>query len=225
MKTVLITGANRGIGLQISQDLVNAGHKVYMGTRAKGRTGDAVDDLNATWVTIDVAEPQSIRDAADWFGSNESELDVLINNAGIYPDKGDSILDVSRDQFVETFQTNTFGVVEVTQAFLPFLRKADKARVVNLSSGYSQLEGLNADSPTYCLSKLALNGITIMLANKLKGEIAVNSVSPGWVRTDMGGSSADRSIEEGAKGTVWLATEASHELTGKFFRDQEEIDW
>jgi NAD(P)-dependent dehydrogenase (short-subunit alcohol dehydrogenase family) len=123
-------------------------------------------------------------------------------------------------------QTNTFGPLEMTQAFLPYLRKSSGARVVNMSSSYGQLDGLSANAPSYCLSKFALNGVTIMLAEALKGEgIAVNSMCPGWVRTDMGGSTAPRSVAEGADTAVWLATEADQKLTGKFFRDRKEIPW
>jgi NAD(P)-dependent dehydrogenase (short-subunit alcohol dehydrogenase family) len=125
-----------------------------------------------------------------------------------------------------TFQTNTFGALEVTQAFLPYLRKSQAARVINVSSGYGQLDGLSPDVPSYCLSKLALNGLTIMLAEALKPDhIAVNSMCPGWVRTAMGGPNADRSVDEGADTAVWLASEAPHELTGNFFRDRQEVPW
>ena len=131
-----------------------------------------------------------------------------------------------RDRLAQTFQTNTFGPLEVTQAFLPYLRQAAAARVINVSSGYGQLEGLSPDVPSYCLSKLALNGLTIMLAEALHADhIAVNSMCPGWVRTDMGGPNATRSVEEGADTAVWLADEAPHELTGKFFRNRQEIPW
>src|SRR5205085_4078032 len=136
-------------------------------------------------------------------------LDVLINNAGIYPDKGLTILTVSREQMVNTLQTNTFGPLEVTQAFIPLLQKAGSARVINVSSGYGQLEGLSPGVPSYCLSKLALNGVTIMLAKALKADgIAVNSMCPGWVRTEMGGANDDRSVEEGADTAVGLADHA-----------------
>jgi NAD(P)-dependent dehydrogenase (short-subunit alcohol dehydrogenase family) len=114
----------------------------------------------------------------------------------------------------------------VTQAFLPYLRTAPQPRVINLSSGYGQLSDLSPDVPSYCLSKLALNGVTIMLAKALQSDkIAVNALCPGWVRTDMGGATAPRSVEEGADTAVWLATEASQELSGKFFRDRQEIPW
>ena len=153
-------------------------------------------------------------------------MDVLINNAGVYPDPGLTILTLPRDRLAQTFQTNTFGPLEVTQAFLPYLRQAAAARVINVSSGDGQLEGLSPDVPSYCLSKLALNGLTIMLAEALRADhIAVNSMCPGWVRTDMGGPNATRSVEEGADTAVWLADEAPHELTGKFFRNRQEIPW
>jgi NAD(P)-dependent dehydrogenase (short-subunit alcohol dehydrogenase family) len=112
------------------------------------------------------------------------------------------------------------------QQFLPLLKRAGAARVINMSSGYGQLSDLSPEVSSYCLSKLALNGVTIMLAKALAAEgIAVNSVCPGWVRTDMGGSEAPRSVEEGADTAVWLATEADQSLTGEFFRDRAKISW
>jgi NAD(P)-dependent dehydrogenase (short-subunit alcohol dehydrogenase family) len=109
---------------------------------------------------------------------------------------------------------------------LPYLKNAGSARVINVSSGYGELKGLSADVPSYCLSKLTLNGVTLMLDQKLQGQrISVNSLCPGWVRTDMGGPGASRSVEEGADTAVWLATEAPQESSGKFFRDRKEIDW
>jgi len=151
---------------------------------------------------------------------------VLINNAGIYPDEGVSILTASRELMMGTLETNTLGALETTQAFLPFLKKAAPARIINLSSGYGQIEGLSANAPSYCLSKLALDGVTIMLAQALKAErIAVNAMCPGWVKTDMGGASAPRSVAEGADTAVWLASEADPQVTGKMFRDRKEIPW
>lgn len=228
MKIVLITGANRGIGWQTAHELSGKGYRVYLGTRDAKANGETVEDIKgeAFWITIDVSDSDGIGEAAKWLTQQESALDVLINNAGILPDEGLSITTISRNQLVTTFQTNTFGPIEVTQTFLPLLRRSEAARVVNVSSGYGQLEGLSADVPSYCLSKLTLNGVTLMLADKLKADgISVNSVCPGWVRTDMGGSSAPRSVKEGAAGIVWLAGEAPHELTGKFFRDRQEIEW
>jgi NAD(P)-dependent dehydrogenase (short-subunit alcohol dehydrogenase family) len=230
-KIVFITGANRGIGLETAQQLGRRGFHVVIGARdeASGRHAAAsieAEGGKATFLPLDVSRSESIRAAAGQFARFADHLDVLINNAGIYPDKGLTILTVPRERLDQTLQTNTFGALEVTQAFLPYLRKASAARVINVSSGYGQLEGLAPDVPSYCLSKLALNGLTLMLAPALKPDgIAVNSMCPGWVRTDMGGPNASRSVEEGADTAVWLADEAPHRLTGRFFRDRREIPW
>lgn len=229
MKTVLITGANRGIGFETARQLATRGFHVVMGVRSESQGQKAQLELEkagkVSLLALDVSDSKSITMAASQFAPF-GQLDVLINNAGIYPDEGISILTLSRKQVVGTLQTNTFGPLEITQAFLPYLKKAQAPRVINVSSGYGQLDGLSGDVPSYCLSKLALNGITIMLAEALKEHrIAVNSMCPGWVRTDMGGPSASRSVEEGADTIVWLATEADQNLTGKFFRDRKEIPW
>lgn len=229
MKTVLITGANRGIGFETARQLAARGFHVVIGVRSEEQGHAALRQLEGlgkvSLLVVDVSETKSIASAASKFASI-GQLDVLINNAGIYPDEGISILNVAREQMVSTFQTNTFGPLEMTQAFFPYLKKSSAARVINLSSGYGQLDGLSANVPSYCLSKLALNGVTIMLAEALKADgIAVNSMCPGWVRTDMGGASATRSVEEGADTAVWLASEADQKLTGKFFRDRKEIGW
>ena len=230
-KIVLITGANRGIGLETARQLAQRGLQVVIGARdqASGRrVADAInaDGGKATFLSLDVSSTGSIRKAASEFARIDDHLDVLINNAGIYPDKGLTILTLPRERIDQTFQTNTFGPLEVTQAFLPYLRKSGAARIINVSSGLGQLEGLSPDVPSYCLSKLTLDGLTIMLAQALRAErIAVNAMCPGWVRTEMGGPNASRSVEEGADTAVWLAHEAAHKLTGKFFRDRKEIPW
>jgi NAD(P)-dependent dehydrogenase (short-subunit alcohol dehydrogenase family) len=230
-KIVLITGANKGIGLETARQLSNRGCHVVIGVR-NAKAGEAAmarlakEKGKASLLELDVSNSKSVTCAATEFANQFDRLDVLINNAGIYPDEGLTILTIPRQQLTETFQTNTFGPVEVTQAFLPYLRKAKGARVINMSSGYGQIEELRANVPSYCLSKLALNGVTLMLSQALNEHgIAVNSMSPGWVRTDMGGAAAPRSVEEGAETAVWLATEAAQELTGKFFQDRKEIPW
>jgi NAD(P)-dependent dehydrogenase (short-subunit alcohol dehydrogenase family) len=229
MKTVLITGANRGIGFETARQLAARGFNVVIGTRSEPQGQKAQRELEkagkVSLLVVDVSDSKSIAHAAAKFASI-GQLDVLINNAGIYPDEGVSILTISREQMTGTFQTNTFGPLAMTQAFLPYLKESPAARVINVSSGYGQLDGLAANVPSYCLSKFALNGVTIMLSQALKGDgVAVNSMCPGWVRTDMGGSSAPRSVEEGADTAVWLASEADQSLTGKFFRDRKEIPW
>ena len=230
-RIVLITGGNRGIGFETAEQLANRGFHVVVAARDELKGQKAAEKLttaggNGTFLTLDVSSSESIRNAANEFREIADHLDVLINNAGIYPDKGANILTIERQQMIDTLETNTLGPLEVTQAFLPYLRKAVAPRVINISSGYGELGGLSPNVPSYCLSKLALNGVTIMLSQALRSEhIAVNSMCPGWVRTDMGGPNATRSIAEGADTAVWLADEAPHELTGKFFRDREEISW
>jgi NAD(P)-dependent dehydrogenase (short-subunit alcohol dehydrogenase family) len=229
MKTVLITGANRGIGFETARQLAARGFHVVIGSRLEQAGQEAVTKLKrigkVSSLVVDVSDSTSIALAAAKF-AGIGQLDVLINNAGIYPDEGMSILTIPRDTMVNTFHTNTFGPVEMTQAFLPYLKKSPAARVINVSSGYGEIGGLSPNVPSYCLSKLTLNGATIMLAQALRQDgIAVNAMCPGWVRTDMGGSSATRSVEEGADTAVWLATEADQTETGKFFRDRKPISW
>ena len=230
-RIALITGSNRGIGLEAARQLARRGFHAIITSRdeAKGeRAAESIrqDGGKVTFLPLDVSSSERIGNAAGRFGTIADRLDVLINNAGVYPDAGVTVLTVPRDRLAQTLQTNTFGPLEVTQAFLPHLRKSDGARVINVSSGYGQLEGLSADEPSYCFSKLALNGLTIMLGRALRADhIAVNSMCPGWVRTDMGGPGATLSVEQGADTAVWLADDAPHNLTGKFFRNRREISW
>jgi NAD(P)-dependent dehydrogenase (short-subunit alcohol dehydrogenase family) len=180
----------------------------------------------AEGLVLDVDDSVSVAHAAREFADRFGRLDVLVNNAGVYHDKKYTILTAPRELFASTLNTNTFGPIEVVQQFLPALRKSDDPRIINMSSGYGQLSDLSPDVSSYCLSKLALNGVTIMLAKALAADrIAVNSVCPGWVRTDMGGAEAPRSVDEGADTAVWLATEADASLTGRFFHDRAEIPW
>jgi NAD(P)-dependent dehydrogenase (short-subunit alcohol dehydrogenase family) len=230
-RIVLITGSNRGIGLETARQLARRGFHVVLAARDERKGRQVAEAIQAgggkaTFLSMDASSSDSIRTAASQFTATAAHLDVLINNAAIYPDEGLTILTLPRDRLAQTFHTNTFGPLEVTQAFLPYLRQAAAARVINVSSGYGQLEGLSSDVPSYCLSKLALNGLTIMLAEALQADhVAVNSMCPGWVRTDMGGPNATRSVEEGADTAVWLADEAPHKLTGKFFRNRQGIPW
>src|SRR2546430_1279884 len=162
LKTVLVTGANKGIGFETARQLAERGWQVVIGARNPPAGQAAAAKITkgggaASFLEMDVANSQSIARAAAQFGKQFSQLDVLINNAGIYPDEGLTILTLSREQLTTTFQTNTFGPVAVTQAFLPYLRQSKTARVINVSSGYGQLGGLSANVPSYCLSKLALN--------------------------------------------------------------------
>ena len=227
-KTALVTGANKGIGFEIVRQLLAEGHRVFLTARnaAAGQEAASSLDGDVHFLQMDVSDDASIQKGAKTYGELSDLLDVLINNAGIYPDENFDILTISREQLVETFQTNTFGPAKVTQAFLPFLKKSSAPRIINISSGYGEIGGLSYKAPSYCLSKLALNGVTIMLDQALRSQgIAVYAMCPGWVRTDMGGANAARSVEEGADTAVWLATAAPQTLSGKFFRDRRAIGW
>jgi NAD(P)-dependent dehydrogenase (short-subunit alcohol dehydrogenase family) len=227
-KIALVTGGNRGIGKEIVRQLANKDFRVILTARDSKTGAQAASSIkgDVRFIALDVGNDQSIVQAAENFSKESDQLDVLVNNAGIYPDDGFNILTAPRELLTETFQTNTFGAIRVIQAFLPFLSRAHQARIITLSSGYGELGGLSAKVPSYCLSKLTLNGATIMFDQVLRHRgIAVNSVCPGWVRTDMGGSNATSSVEEGADTAVWLATDAPHSLSGKFFRRRGEIHW
>jgi len=224
----LVTGGNKGIGFAICQGLLAAGFEVILAARSLDKAKAAAEQLpspsSVRVVALDVTDDQSIHRAVAQLSQEISYLNVLVNNAGVYPDEGVNILTVSRDLLNLAMNTNAFGPIRVTQAFLPLLEKAPAARVINVSSGYGELNSLSADVPSYCLSKLALNGTTIMLADALPN-MAVYAMCPGWVRTDMGGATATRSPEQGADTAIWLATEASPNLSGKYFRDRREISY
>jgi NAD(P)-dependent dehydrogenase (short-subunit alcohol dehydrogenase family) len=229
-KTVLITGANKGIGREIASQLAAKGFHVFAGARNREAGRKAADEITtnggkATFLEIDVSDNASVTAAAREFSKIVDHLDVLVNNAGIMVDGDDAILEISDKLFRETIETNTLGALRVTRAFVPLLAKSKAPRIINVSSGGGQLTGgVDGWSPAYCISKTALNGVTSQLAAALP-KFAVNSVCPGWVRTDMGGRNATRSVEEGADTIVWLASEAPQDITGKFSRDRKEIPW
>ena len=229
-RTALVTGANKGIGYEVARQLAAKGFHVFVGARNRDAGRKAADEIakgrgKATFLEIDVADNASISAAARELPKITDHLDVLVNNAGIMMDDDDAILEVSDDIFRKTLETNALGALRVTRAFVPLLAKSRTPRVINVSSGGGQLTG-GADgwSPAYCISKTALNGVTSQLASALP-RFAVNSVCPGWVRTDMGGQNATRSVEEGADTIVWLAADAPQSLTGKFLRDRKEMAW
>jgi NAD(P)-dependent dehydrogenase (short-subunit alcohol dehydrogenase family) len=230
-KYALVTGGNRGIGFAICQGLLASGLNVIVAARSLDNAKTAAEKLQSTQkkvhvVELDVADDQSIGRAAQHLTQEIPHLDILVNNAGIYPDEGVNILTISRELLDRTMNTNVFGPIRTSQAFLPLLEKAFQARIINVSSGYGQLNGLSFNVPSYCLSKLTLNGATIMLADALRAKsIPVNAIDPGWVKTDMGGSSAPRSPQQGADTAIWLATEASPSLTGKLWHDRREVSY
>ena len=228
-KTALVTGANKGIGFEVVRELARLGLRVFLGARNAEAGRAAADKLNkdgsVSFVEIDVSNGDSIRRATEEVGRETGCLDVLVNNAGVLLDEDKDALSITAEIFETTLRTNTLGPWLVAQAFAPLLKKSAAPRIVNVSSGGGQLEdGADGWAPGYCVSKTALNGVTVQLAAALP-KFAVNSVCPGWVRTDMGGENANRSVAEGAATIVWLATEAPHDLTGKFVKDRKVIPW
>jgi NAD(P)-dependent dehydrogenase (short-subunit alcohol dehydrogenase family) len=228
-KVALVTGANKGIGFEVARQLARQGFRVFLGARNEkaGRTaGEKLrEDGDVVFLKIDVSDANSIRAAAEEFARQGDRLDVLVNNAGILLDEDKSALTITPDIFETTLRTNTLGQWLVAQAFVAPLKKSKSPRIVNVSSSGGQLEdGADGWAPGYCVSKTALNGVTVQLAAALP-KFAVNSVCPGWVRTDMGGENATRSVGEGASSIVWLAIDAPQDLTGKFVKDRKVIPW
>lgn len=229
-KTIIITGANRGIGFEIAQQFGKSGHRIILATRNEIRLTEAVrklqqEKIEVTGLLMDISDELSINRAADEFSKFDLKADVLINNAAVML-KGDrSLLQENEAVLLQTITTNCYGTLRVVKAFLPFINRP--ARIINLSSGGgSMTDPIGGWSPSYCVSKSMLNAITRHLAEELAHrEISVNAVCPGWVRTDMGGAGATRSVEKGAETPVWLATEAPQNMTGKFFRDKKQIPW
>ena len=234
-RIALVTGANKGIGFEVVRDLARKGFHVFLGARNSDAGVAAVQKLNKegekeeygeiTFLKIDVSKPDSIRSAAEEYSKKSDRLDTLVNNAGILLDDDKDILTTTPEIFETTLRTNTLGALLVSRAFVPFLKKSAAPRIVNVSSGGGQLaDGADGWAPAYCISKTAMNGVTSQLAAALP-KFAVNSVCPGWVRTDMGGENATRSVAEGAAGIVWLAADAPQSETSKFWRDRKVIPW
>jgi NAD(P)-dependent dehydrogenase (short-subunit alcohol dehydrogenase family) len=228
-KTALVTGANKGIGFEVVRELARMDFRVFLGARNVKAGRAAAEKLSAAgdvvFIEMDVADADSIRSAFEEVAGQCNHLDVLINNAGILLDEDKDALTITPEIFEATLRTNTLGPWLVTQAFVPLLKKSREPRIVNVSSGGGQLEdGADGWAPGNCVSKTALNGVTVQLAAALP-KFAVNSVCPGWVRTDMGGEGANRSVAEGAATIVWLATDAPHDLSGKFVKDRKVIPW
>jgi NAD(P)-dependent dehydrogenase (short-subunit alcohol dehydrogenase family) len=226
----IVTGANKGIGQEVARQLAESGHTVYLGSRSLERGQKACAALgnpeNLKVIELDVSHPESVAEAARRIESEEGRLDILVNNAGINYDTWQSASDADLENVRETIETNLFGAWSMIQAFLPLMQKNGFGRIVNVSSGSGAITGMGGGTPGYSISKTALNVLTIKIAAEIHSQdILVNSGCPGWVRTDMGGSSASRSVAEGADTIVWAAQLPKGGPSGKFFRDRSEIDF
>lgn len=222
-RTALITGANRGLGLATARALAAQGYVVIVTARDRAKAEAAAAGIaGARAEVLDVADPGSI----DALRVRLPDVDILINNAAVALDEGISVLDVGRDLVETTLQTNVRGPLLLCQAYVPGMRQRRWGRVVNVSSGAGQLSTMADYAPSYSISKAALNALTRQVAAAAKGSgVLVNSVCPGWVRTDMGGPNATRSVDEGIETIVWAATLPDHGPTGGFFRDRKLIPW
>jgi NAD(P)-dependent dehydrogenase (short-subunit alcohol dehydrogenase family) len=223
MAVTLVTGGNRGIGLEVCRQLAAAGHRVLLGARdpEQGERAAKRLDGDVRAVQLDVADQGSV----DRLAEQLSELDVLVNNAAIHYDTWQEAATADLGVVAEALETNLLGAWRTAQAVLPLLRTSAHGRIVNVSSGAGQLSDMGGGAPAYRVSKVSLNALTRMLAAELRGDgILVNSICPGWVATDMGGPGG-RPVEEGARGIVWAATLPDDGPTGGFFRDGRSLPW
>jgi NAD(P)-dependent dehydrogenase (short-subunit alcohol dehydrogenase family) len=217
----LVSGANRGIGAEIARELAaDHGFLVFAGARnpAEVKRSEGIEPIE-----LDVTDQASVDAARERIEADPGRLDALVNNAGVY---GDPIgaSDYDLDRAYEVLEVNTFGPWRLIEAFLPLMRSSSQPRIVNVSSGAGQLSDMNGGRAAYRVSKAGLNALTRTLASDERW-VKVNTMCPGWVRTDMGGSAAPRSVEEGADTAVWLATLPDDGPTGGFFRDRKPIPW
>lgn len=217
-----MSGASRGIGAEIARQLAaDHGFLVFAGARDPSdvERGEGIEPIR-----LDVTDPSTIEATREGIETGPGRLDALVNNAGIHGGHyGDSVEDSDIDEIKRVMETNTFGAWRLTQAMLALLRRSEHPRVVNVSSGAGQLSEMNGGNHPYRLSKTGMNVLTRTLSEDR--EVLANSMCPGWVRTDMGGASAPRSVEEGADTAVWLATLPDDGPTGGFFRNRKPIPW
>lgn len=238
-RVALVTGANRGIGFAIAERLARSEYTVILGARDEQKGSQACSTLGTHGLDVhdtllDVTEATSIQAALGKIKDNFGRLDVLVNNAGIQIDGETTILELAQITLQNTLETNAFGPLLLSQACVPLMKANGYGRIVNISSTLGALSDIanpespytGVDSPAYRISKTLLNAVTVLLAKELRGSnILVNSVCPGWVRTDMGGPRAPLSVEEASETPVWLATLPDGGPTGGFFRDRQPIPW
>jgi NAD(P)-dependent dehydrogenase (short-subunit alcohol dehydrogenase family) len=227
-RVALVSGGNRGIGLEICRQLADKGLTVVMGSRDEEQGRKAAGGLTGSVVVhqLDVCDDGSMERIAGFVEEEFGRLDVLVNNAGISNDEGQRGVEADLDRVRRALEANLFGAWRLCELAIPLMQRNGYGRIVNVSTRMAALEEMGGGSPGYRVSKTALNALTRILASELRGTgILVNSVEPGWVQTDMGGSRAPRPAEEGADTPVWAATLPNNGPTGGFFRDRRPIPW
>ena len=227
-RVALVSGANRGIGLEICRQLAERGLTVILGSRDEEKGRRAAEDLSGNVVArqLDVTDWGSVGRLASSVREDFRHIDVLVNNAGISNDDGQSGAEADLGRVQEALEANLLGAWRLCEVAIPYMKREGYGRIVNVSTGLAALEDMGGGSPGYRVSKTGLNALTRILASELRGSgILVNAVNPGWVQTDMGGVGATRSVQEGADGVVWAATLPNNGPTGGFFRDRGHVAW
>ena len=226
-RVAVVSGANRGIGREVARQLAQQGVTVVLGSSNPEKAEAAARELDGNVLPrqLDVRDDASVERLRQSVEEELGRVDILVNNAGITGGGGRGV-SADLDEVRDTLETNLFGAWRLANAFVPLMERAGYGRIVNVSSGMGQLSDMGGGSPSYRVSKTGLNALTRILAAELAGtNVLVNSVCPGWVRSDMGGPNARRSLEEGADTIVWLATLPDGGPTGGFFKDRKPIPW
>jgi NAD(P)-dependent dehydrogenase (short-subunit alcohol dehydrogenase family) len=229
-RVALVTGANRGIGLEVCRQLAQRGYVAVLGARDPERGERAAAELREQGLDVracqlDVSEPASVEAAAGWMQDELGRVDAVVNNAAILYDTWQRGVDADLDQVRAALDTNLLGAWRVVQALLGLLRQSPAGRIVNVSSGAGALNDMGGGTPAYRTSKAALNALTRILAAELRADrILVNAICPGWVATDMGGAGG-RPVAEGAAGIVWAVELPDDGPSGGFFRDGGALAW
>lgn len=230
-RVAVVTGANRGIGFEVCRQLARKGVRVILTARDEAKAREAAGRLRSEGLeveprSLDVTSAESVRGFGRALREGPGRADILVNNAGIFIDGATPALQADVDVMRRTLETNVYGPWLLCQQIIPLMLQHGFGRIVNLSSGMGQLSDMNGGYAGYRLSKAGINVMTRALADELKGtNVLINSVCPGWVRTDMGGKEAPRSIEQGADTPVFLATLPDGGPSGGFFRDRKAIPW
>jgi len=230
-KVALVTGGNRGIGYELVRQLAVDGFKVILTSRNSESGHGAAQKLkeshlDVSFVAMDINDQTSIRQAAVTVSKQYGRLDVLINNAGIYLDKNQKLVNMDPSVLEKTLETNFFGAYHVIRSFMPLMEQQAYGRIINVSSEYGAMSEMSSPGVgAYKLSKLILNGLTQLVAAESNNDIKINAVDPGWVSSDMGGPSAPRTPQQAARSILWLATIGPEGPSGGFFKDGKQIDW